>query len=54
MNDRDVNEPMSELGQEAVAFHVLFLAFIEGGFTEDQACRIIAYRLHALVTGHDS
>lgn len=37
MTDRDPNEPLSELGQEALHLHVMFSAFVEGGFTEDQA-----------------
>lgn len=33
--------PLSPLGEEAARIHENFLAFVEGGFTEYQACVII-------------
>lgn len=35
------DEILSPLGQEAAKIHETFLAFVEGGFTEYQACVII-------------
>jgi hypothetical protein len=33
---------MTPLAQEALGVHVMFTAFVEGGFTEDQAIRLVA------------
>jgi hypothetical protein len=31
--------------QQAIALHTLFQSYVEGGFSEDQALRLIAYQL---------
>lgn len=38
---------MSPVSEAAVAAHVMFLGLIEGGFTEDQALKLVAYYIHA-------
>lgn len=38
---------MSPLAEEALHLRELFIAMLAGGFTEDQALRLIAYTLHA-------
>lgn len=40
-------EFLSPLAQEAVTLREMFVAFVAGGFTEDQALRLIAYQLAA-------
>jgi hypothetical protein len=38
---------MSPLAEEALHLREMFIAMVAGGFTEDQALRLIAYTLHA-------
>lgn len=35
-------DDLSPMAQEAIGYHVMFTAFCEGGFTADQALRLIA------------
>jgi hypothetical protein len=40
-------DPISSMGEAAVTLHEMFVSLVEGGFTEDQALRLLAYRLAA-------
>lgn len=44
-------EPLTVLNQGAVAIHELFTAYMEAGFTEDQALKIVVGLLSNLM-GH--
>lgn len=40
-----MNEPLSALAEAAVSAHELFIACMQGGFTEDQALTLVAKML---------
>lgn len=45
----EMPEPMTELGQSAAMFHELYLAYVAAGFTKQEALKIIADCVAALM-----
>jgi hypothetical protein len=44
-------EPITSLAESAVQMHELFLAYVDAGFSEDQAMMFIRTLLSAAITG---